>query len=75
MVYVVDDANRLERRPVSVGVRQSGVIVVVEGLTAGESVVVTDLAPAIDGMLLEPVEDEALRDRLIAAATGEGTVR
>jgi RND family efflux transporter MFP subunit len=75
MVYVVDDANRLERRPVSVGVRQSGFIVVVEGLTAGESVVVTDLAPAIDGMLLEPVEDEALRDRLIAAATGEGTVR
>ncbi len=75
MVYVVDDANRLERRPVTVGVRQSGFVVVVEGLTAGESVVVTDLSPAIDGMLLEPVTDEGLRDRLIAAATGEGTVR
>lgn len=75
MVYVVGDGGRLERRPVTVGVRQSGFVVVDEGLAAGESIVVTDLAPAIDGMLLEPVEDAALLARLTAAATGQGPVR
>ncbi len=75
MVYVVGDGNRLERRPVTVSVRQSGFVVVDEGLVAGEIIVVTDLTPAIDGMLLEPVEDVALRARLIASATGQGTVR
>jgi RND family efflux transporter MFP subunit len=75
MVYVVGDGNRLERRPVTIGVRQSGFVVVDAGLADGEIIVVTDLTPAIDGMLLEPVEDAALRARLIAAATGEGTVR
>ena len=75
MVYLVGDGNRLERRPVSIGVRQSGFVVVDEGLAAGDIIVVTDLAPAIDGMLLDPVEDDALRARLIAAATGQGAVR
>lgn len=74
-VYVVAADNRLERRAVTVGVRQSGFAVVDEGLVAGETIVVTDLAPAIDGMLLQPVVDEALLARLVAAAEGEGAVR
>jgi RND family efflux transporter MFP subunit len=75
MVYVVGDGNRLERRPVTAGARQSSFVIVEEGLVAGEIIVVSDITPAIDGMLLEPVEDEVLRARLTAAATGQGTVR
>ncbi len=74
-VYVVGGDRRLQRRKVSVGVVQSGFVVIDEGLVAGDIVVVTDLIPAVDGMLLDPVEDTALRDRLIATATGQGTVR
>ncbi|MDH3228590.1 MAG: efflux RND transporter periplasmic adaptor subunit [Alphaproteobacteria bacterium] len=75
MVYVVGDGSRLERRPVQVGAHQSGFVIVDSGLAAGEIIVVTDLTPAIDGMLVDPVEDTALRDRLIAAATGQGAIR
>jgi len=75
MVYVVGDDNRLERRKVTIGARQSDFAVVDEGLAAGETIVVTDLVPAVDGMMLRPVEDHALLDRLIASATGEGGVR
>ncbi len=74
-VYVVGGDRRLQRRKVSVGVVQSGFVVIDEGLVAGDIVVVTDLIPAVVGMLLDPVEDTALRDRLIATATGQGTVR
>ncbi|UCH73086.1 MAG: hypothetical protein JSU82_12040 [Rhodospirillales bacterium] len=75
MVYLVDERNRLQRRRVSVGVRQSGFAVIEDGLAAGDVIVVTDLAPAIDGMLLAPVPDKELLDRMIAAATGQGSVR
>lgn len=75
MVYIVGKENRLERRKVSVGAHQSDFVVVNDGLAAGDVVVVTDLAPAIDGMLLDPVEDEPLRARLVAAARGAGELR
>ncbi len=75
MVYVVDADRRLQRRPVTVGVRQSGFVVIDKGLAEGEIVVVTDLIPAVDGMLLEPIEDTDLREHLVAAAIGQGSVR
>lgn len=75
VVYVVDAGNRLVRRPVALGLQQSDFAVVVAGIQAGERIVVSDLVPAVDGMLLEPREDTALREHLVTLATGGGAVR
>ncbi len=68
-VYLVNSDNRLEMREVEVGMIQSELVVIDKGLTAGERLVVSDLIPAISGMLLKPTEDEAGRARLIQLAT------
>lgn len=74
-VYVVDGDSRLRRRPVGTGMSQSNFIVINEGLAVGDRVVVGDLVPAIEGMLLDPVEDTALRDSLASEAAGAGDAR
>ena len=43
--------------------------VIQPGLAGGTKVIVSDLSPAIDGMLLNPVEDESIRARLDWLAT------
>jgi len=48
-----------------------GFNVIKDGLAVGEPVVVTDLVPAIEGMLLEPQEDKTLLTQLTAKASGE----
>ncbi|MEL6714928.1 MAG: HlyD family efflux transporter periplasmic adaptor subunit [Planctomycetota bacterium] len=56
-VFVVDAASRLETRPVEIDFFQDGEAVVRSGLSAGDEVVVTDLVPAIPGMLLSRTDD------------------
>jgi RND family efflux transporter MFP subunit len=68
-LYLVDEASRLEIRDVKVGLIQDEYLVIEEGLAAGERVVVSDLLPAIQGMRLQPVEDEVAKARLIRIAT------
>jgi hypothetical protein len=54
---------------------QTGFAVIVDGLEAGARIVVSDVVPAIEGMLLDPVPDEAAAERLRAQAEGKGPVR
>ena len=75
VVYVADADDRLEFRPVRLGPAQSDFVVVDAGLAAGDRVVVTDLIPAIAGMLLAPTPDAALGERLLAEAAGDVAVR
>ena len=42
-----------------------------EGIEAGERIVVSDPVPAVAGMLLDPVIDEALQANILKAARGE----
>ena len=49
---------------------QSAFVTVNSGLEAGDRVVVSDLIPAIDGMLLEPLEDKESLARLLQQAQG-----
>jgi hypothetical protein len=49
---------------------QADVAVIRSGLSGGEQVVVSDPSPAIIGMKLAPVADEALRQHLLAASRG-----
>jgi RND family efflux transporter MFP subunit len=68
-VYVLNQENRLEKRGVKVGLIGSEYAVIESGLSENERIVVSDLVPAIDGMLLQPVSDPASLKRLIHEAT------
>jgi len=70
-VMVADRDNRLRRRPVGVLFSQGRISVIEQGLEAGERVLVSDLVPAVEGMLLRSILDEELA-AMLAAAGGEG---
>ncbi len=75
VVYLAGPDDRLVRRPVAPGPAQGDVVVIEDGLAPGERVVVTDLVPAIEGMLLAPVLDEALMRQVASAAAGSGSAQ
>ena len=70
-VYVLDQDNRLEIRPVKSAFTQGGTTAIAKGLEAGETLVVSDLVPATAGMLLDPMVDEKAMKRLKMEATGQ----
>jgi multidrug efflux system membrane fusion protein len=69
-VYVVNAENRLQRRNVIPGIRGSDYVIVKEGLRPDERIVISDLVPAIDGMLLTPVDDEQALTQLLSSVGG-----
>ncbi|MAF50375.1 MAG: hypothetical protein QGH73_11115 [Rhodospirillales bacterium] len=69
--FVVGGENRLEIRAVEVRYRLGDIAVIESGLKAGERIVVSDLIPAIDGMLIDPAPDKDAETRLIKEAAGE----
>jgi RND family efflux transporter MFP subunit len=69
-LWVADGDNRLRRRPVELRFSQGEVSVIGEGLDAGEAVVVSDLVPAVEGMLLETRPDEQLAASLQGLGDG-----
>ncbi|MET0095056.1 MAG: HlyD family efflux transporter periplasmic adaptor subunit, partial [Sedimenticola sp.] len=68
-IFVANRENRLEIREADITLLQPEFAVIGSGLEAGEHVVVTDLNPAIDGMLLEVREDKRSLDRLSRLAS------
>ncbi len=74
-LYVVDGDGRLEIRDVTPGLVQGDLVVIAEGVTAGEQVVVSDLIPAISGMLLMPQVDDEVLAGLKAEAAGGPALR
>lgn len=63
-LYLADKDSRLVIRPVETGLTQEGNIVVSSGVEAGDNIVVSDLLPAIEGMLLRVTRDETLEARI-----------
>ena len=74
-VHVLNDENRLVKKDVEVDFAQSDFSVIEAGLEFGDRLIVSDLVPAIDGMLLGPIEDAALMESLIAQAEGKTEVK
>ena len=74
-VYLVNDENRLQRKPVKVAFSQGGFSVIAEGLYGGERLVVSDPTPAIEGMLVEPTLSNDLGENLVAEAAGKSELR
>lgn len=75
MVYLLNADNRLQRHPVTVGISQGGLATITGGLKAGDRIVTGDLVPAIDLMLLIPVDDPDELRSLMDEATGRGAMR
>jgi RND family efflux transporter MFP subunit len=69
-VLVADADGRLRRRAVSVLFAQGRLAVIGEGVTPGDRIVVSDLVPAVEGMLLVQELDTELAASLLAGATG-----
>ena len=69
-IYVLDNENRLVIRPVKIKFSQSGYSVLSQGVKTGERIVISDLVPALQGMLLAPVEDRKSKKWLMIQAAG-----
>jgi multidrug efflux pump subunit AcrA (membrane-fusion protein) len=67
-IMTVSDENRLVLTPAEIAYRIDDVVILKSGLPAGTKVIVSDVSPVIEGMLLKPVEDDAVRDSLVRAA-------
>lgn len=57
-VFVVDESGIAERRAVIIGRRRPGEVEIIEGLTAGEKVIVDGTQKARDGQAVEVIETE-----------------
>jgi multidrug efflux pump subunit AcrA (membrane-fusion protein) len=63
-LYLADKENRLVIRPIETGLTQDSNVVVNSGVEAGDKIIVSDLLPAIEGMLLRVSRDQALEARI-----------
>jgi multidrug efflux pump subunit AcrA (membrane-fusion protein) len=70
-VFTLDAQDRLERRPVELAFEQGDLAVIRAGLAPGDRVIVDDPIPAIGGMPVSPLRDQALEQRLAGLARGE----
>jgi len=72
-VYVMNKENRLETKKVEVLFSQNGASVIKGNLNEGDKIIVSDLIPAVNGMLLTRINDAALSHSIKNAVSGMGT--
>ena len=72
-VLVLDDQNRVQRRPVQTGAQIDQSLVVEKGLTAGETVVVGGVQKVRPGMVVQPTPAEQMSGGTQAGAASSGT--
>ena len=65
-VYLVNAENRLETRSIKRLYNQRQFAVIGDGLKPGEQIIVSDLIPAVDGMLIQPTVDQMLQQSISA---------
>lgn len=69
-LYIVNADRRLEIRLVTIGLIQGDIAAIDKGIAPGERIIVSDLTPAVAGMLLAPEADEQLQAKLKTEALG-----
>ncbi|MBK7403434.1 MAG: efflux transporter periplasmic adaptor subunit [Phycisphaerales bacterium] len=74
-VYIVNKSNRLETRTVALDLVQGDIACVESGLEPGDTLVVSDPVPAIEGMLVDPVPDERTLQNVLAGAAGRSAAQ
>jgi membrane fusion protein, multidrug efflux system len=70
-VFVLDAEHRLRSRAIRLDFENGDYAAIASGLAGGETIVVSDPTPAIEGMLVDPVTDEAALAYLTAEAEGD----
>ena len=70
-VYRVNSQNRLEIKKVKPMFIQGTLAVIAKGLDEDETIVVSNLVPAVEGMLLNPIKDKKSLKHLKIVASGE----
>ena len=70
-IYISGGDNRLQIKDVTVDFYMDDTAVLSNGIEEGEAVILTDLVPAIEGMLLNPVKDSDTLSKLTVQAHGE----
>jgi multidrug efflux system membrane fusion protein len=70
-VYWVKSDSRLELRKVEVAMSGTEFAIIRSGLNVGDQIVVSDLQPAIAGMLLKTVDDPIALQQVLAESSGE----
>ncbi|SFJ39840.1 efflux RND transporter periplasmic adaptor subunit [Celeribacter neptunius] len=68
---VVSEEGTLQKRAVETSFVAGDVAVVSKGLKKGDKLVITDPSIAVPGMAVKPVEDEARKGEITAAALGQ----
>ncbi|MCP4282880.1 MAG: efflux RND transporter periplasmic adaptor subunit [Gammaproteobacteria bacterium] len=66
--FVINEENRLETRQLKIELVQPDYVVVRSGLKASEKLLISDIVPAIEGMLVNPQEDSRSLQRLLEQA-------
>jgi RND family efflux transporter MFP subunit len=74
-VYILNAQNRLTRQKVEIAFFQGHMAILESGLEQGMILIVSDLIPAVDDMLLDPIPDAQVITDLQKAASGEGTLK
>ncbi len=74
-IYVANEKDRLEKRTIEVDYQQGNLVSVKSGILPNEKIIISDLVPAISGMLLKPQTDETTLAKIIKEATGSKTVK
>jgi len=59
-VYLVNKEGRLKRQKVQVAFLQENFAVIKSGLNSGEQIIISDIQPAIDGMLIKSETDDKM---------------
>ena len=70
-VYIANDDDRLELRPVEIKLVQGDLVVIRSGIETGERVIVTDLTPVIEDMPLQVSTAKQAETDLRQSAAGE----
>ncbi len=73
VVYILNANSRLERRPVKVGFFQDDFAVISHGLNPGDQVIISDITPPIEGMLLRANNAPEVTTRIAYQATGSSS--
>lgn len=70
-IYLLDKNNRLHIRSADILFSQGELSVIEDDELVGKRMVISDLMPVVEGMLLQPTTDVAAEKRLHAAAVGD----
>ncbi|OOZ47731.1 efflux RND transporter periplasmic adaptor subunit [Solemya velum gill symbiont] len=70
-VSIVDSEQRLVIKKIDLLYHQDDLSVIQSGIEAGQQLVVSDLIPAVEGMLLQPQPDQTAEKKLLRSAGAE----